>query len=105
MAKLDSLVVDLQVNTAQLKQGLDKANEHLDEFSHQLGELADKAKEFGEVVVFEIGKEAVEALGEFVIAGAEVADQMGKIARATPRNWVGRLPKTLAAPSTSSTRP
>ncbi|HEY0882255.1 MAG TPA: hypothetical protein VGD87_12020, partial [Archangium sp.] len=78
MAKLESLIVDLQVNTAQLQKGLDQANKQLASFSQNLAELAG-------VVVFvkfaEMAAEAVSSLVNFVLAGAEAADAMGKMAQ------------------------
>jgi hypothetical protein len=79
VAKLDSLIVDLQVNTAELRKGLDEANSRLKEFDEKLKELA------GVVEFAELGKmalEAAEALGEFALHGAEVAEQAGKMAAA-----------------------
>lgn len=78
MAKLDSLIVDLQLNTAELRKGLDEANTKLDGFGKKLNDLAG-------VVVFEkmahMAREAVTALVEFTMAGAENADRMGKMAQ------------------------
>lgn len=79
--KLESLVVDLQVNTAALRAGLDEANRKLEGFGAKLKTLGGHAAEIGHAVAFHIGKEAVEALGEFVLKGAEFQDHMIKAAR------------------------
>lgn len=79
MAKLDSLIVDLQVNTAELRKGLDEANEKLKGFGDKLESLA------GVITFDKIGgmaKRAAEALVEFAQHGADVADSMGKAAAA-----------------------
>lgn len=80
MAKLESLIVDLQVNSAALKEGLESANKKLDAFDKNLKDLAG-------VVVFEkFAKQAFSAassLVNFAMAGAEAADHMGKLAAST----------------------
>lgn len=80
--KLESLVVDLQVNAAAMRQGLDEANKKLNGFSAKLKEMSKHAKEAGQAIAFHIGKEAVEKLAHFVLKGAEFQDQMIKSARA-----------------------
>jgi hypothetical protein len=79
MAKLSSLVVDLQVQSAQLKAGLDQANKKIDAFAKH---AESASKMLGELFSFEILKEAGEKLGEFVMKGAEAAAQLGKMAQA-----------------------
>lgn len=80
MAKLESLIVDLQLNAAQLQKGLDEANSKLGAFDQQLKSLAG-------VVVFEkfakMAATAVQSLVSFTLRGAETADQMGKLAQST----------------------
>lgn len=79
MAKLESLIVDLQVNTAALQSGLDDANRKLEDFDKALKDLAG-------VVVFEkfakMAASAVSSLVNFAMHGAEAADRMGKLAQA-----------------------
>jgi hypothetical protein len=78
MAKLDSLIVDMQLNSAQLRAGLDQVNSKLDGFGKKLNDLAG-------VITFEkIGRmafEAAEKMAHFVMAGAEAADKMGKLSQ------------------------
>jgi hypothetical protein len=77
-SKLASLVVDMELNSAALRSGLDELNTKLDGFGKKLDSLA-------QVVTFEkiggLAKEAATKLADFVLKGAEVADQMGKIAQ------------------------
>src|SRR5262245_46500532 len=90
MAKLESLIVDLQANTAELKKGLDQANAQVEKFGKKIDSLA-------QVVTFDrighLALEASEKLGEFVLKGAEVADQMGKLSQAAgvPVETLSRL--------------
>jgi hypothetical protein len=78
MAKLESLIVDIQANTAELRKGLDEANRKIKDFD-------DKIKDLAGVIEFkEIGEMALEAgkkLAEFALRGAEVADQMVKMSQ------------------------
>lgn len=78
MAKLDSLIVDLQVNTAELRKGLDEANKKLEGFGAKLNDLAG-------VIVFEkmakVAGQAVKGLVEFALRGAESVDRMNKMAQ------------------------
>jgi hypothetical protein len=80
IAKLESLIVDLQVNTAALQSGLDDANKKLEGFDKNLKELAG-------VIVFEkfakMAASAIGSLAKFVMGGAEATDQMGKLAQAS----------------------
>ncbi len=79
MAKLESLVVDLQVNTAALRKGLDEANAKLESFGKSMSKLGSVA-EFA--AVGHLAKQATERLVEFVLKGSEAADAMGKMAKA-----------------------
>lgn len=79
MAKLESLIVDIQANTAELRKGLDEASKKLDDFDKQLKEVA------GVVEFAELGRMALEVsekLAEFAMHGAELAEQTGKLATA-----------------------
>lgn len=78
MAKLESLIIDMQLESAQLRKGLDEIKKKLDETAkHAEGLLSfEVLKEVGHLAV-----EAGEKLAEFVHRGAEVADQMGKMAQ------------------------
>lgn len=80
MAKLSSLVVDLQVESAALRKGLDDANKKLEAFGAKVDKVAKGvALAFGA----KLAKDAALALAGFVQHGAEVADQMGKMAQST----------------------
>ncbi len=81
MAKLDSLIVDLQLNSAALRSGLNEAKGALANFGDSIKGIDDKLKALSEAKSFEIGKEVVKGLTEFVMKGAEAADQMGKLAQ------------------------
>lgn len=79
MAKLESLIVDLQLNTAELRKGLDESNAKLDLFGKRINSLA------GVIELKAIGEMAIavsQKLGAFVLRGAETADRMGKMAQA-----------------------
>jgi hypothetical protein len=78
MGKLASLVVDLQVETAALRKGLDDANKKLDDLGEHASKIGDV---LGEAFSFEVLKEAGASLAEFVMGGAEAADKMGKLAQ------------------------
>jgi hypothetical protein len=80
MGKLASLVVDLQVQTAELRKGLDEANRKLDDFGEHAGKIGHILSEAFDL---EVLKEVGAKLGEFVVHGAEVADHMGKLAQAS----------------------
>lgn len=80
MAKLSSLVVDLQVETAELKAGLEAANKKLEKFGDQVDAIA---KSVTAAFTFKIVEEAGKKLAEFISHGAELADQMGKMAQRT----------------------
>jgi hypothetical protein len=77
MAKLSSLVVDLQVQSAQLKAGLDEANAKLDAFSKKVEKAAGVITA---AFAFDILKDTVGRLAGFIHSGAEAADAMGKLA-------------------------
>lgn len=80
MAKLDSLIVDLQLNTAELRKGLDQANAKLNDFGKKMDSLA------GVVVFDKIASAAFDvskALVTFTMHGAEAADKMGKMAQSS----------------------
>lgn len=79
MAKLESLIVDLQLQTAEFQKGLDEANQKLEGFGHKLHSLSEvvELKELGEMAM-----EAAKKLGEFVIGGAEVQEKMGRMSQA-----------------------
>ena len=75
---LSSLVVDLKLETAQLRKGVDQAAAQIDKLTKAFGAIA------GAVVLKELGGMALDAaskLGEFVMRGAEAADKMGKLAQ------------------------
>lgn len=80
MAKLDSLIIDLQVNTAELKKGLEEANDKLSKFGKKMDDLAG-------VITFEkiggMAKDAAKALASFVLSGSEAVDKLGKMAVAS----------------------
>lgn len=75
MAKLESLIVDIQANTAKLQQGLDAANARLKTFD-------DAVSQFKGLFVFsKIGSAALSAaekLGAFVAKGIESIDAIAK---------------------------
>jgi hypothetical protein len=79
-AKLESLIVDLQLQYAELRKGVDQANSKLDDFGHHVEGIAHKLEALG---AFEIGKELIKGLAEFAMKGAEAADHMGKLAQST----------------------
>ncbi len=79
MAKLASLVVDLQLQSAQLRHGLDEANKKLEEFAKQ-------SERTGNVIAgalsFDFLKDALGSLAGFIKSGADAADSMGDLAAA-----------------------
>lgn len=79
MAKLESLIVDLQVQNAQLKEGLDQANAKLDAFGKKV-EGVGKVMEglFGA----EMAKKAYEFLSELVVHGTEAEAALLKMSQA-----------------------
>lgn len=81
MAKLDSLIVDLQLNSAQLRRDLDQVKNQLNGFGASIKGVGDQLRALTQFQGFQIAKDAVAGLTRFVAAGAEVADQMGKMAQ------------------------
>lgn len=80
MASLASLVVDLQLESAQLRSGLDRANEKLEAF----GKKADKVgKTVAQALGAKLAKDAIIGLGQFVMGGAHAAEQMGDLAQSS----------------------
>lgn len=82
MSKLDSLVVDLQLNSAALRSGLDSAQTALAGFGKSIEHIDHQLHALTEAKSFEIGKELVKGLAEFVQKGAEAAEKMGLLAQA-----------------------
>lgn len=70
------------MNTAQLRQGLDQAKEHLHGFGEQFKEIGEKISTLTELAVVEFGTEIVKSIAEFTLKSAEAADQLGKTAAA-----------------------
>ncbi len=79
---LSSLVIDLQVNSAAMRDGMAKAVDSLKQFEHASKEIGEGLKKLGELAVVEFGRRAVEGIAEFIAKGAEAADHMGKLAQA-----------------------
>ena len=78
MSSLSSLVVDLQMNSAGLRKGLDEANRQLGAF----GKSLDKIGSVVSLATFaSITKQVATGLANFVLAGAQAADQTGKLAQ------------------------
>lgn len=82
MAKLDSLIVDLQLNSASLRSGLDAAKSALGSFGATVKGVGEQLRSLTQMQGFQVGKEAIAGLSRFVQAGADAADQMGKMAQA-----------------------
>ncbi len=82
MSSLASLVVDLSVNSAAMRDGMAKAVDTLKNFERTSSEIGEGIKKLGELAVVELGKRAVEGIAEFVAKGAEAADRLGKMAQA-----------------------
>ena len=78
MSALASLVVDLQLETADLRKGLEQMKDQFEELNKSAKSLVslEILKDIGHIAI-EAGKE----LAEFVLHGAEVADQMGKMSQ------------------------
>ncbi len=83
MSSLESLVVDLQVNSAALRSGLDAAKGMLSGFGESVKGIDEKLHHLSEAKGFEIAKEVVKGLAEFVQKGAEAAEKMGMLAQAS----------------------
>jgi hypothetical protein len=77
VAKLSTLVVDLQLQSAQLRAGLDEANRKLDSFAKQ-------AEKTGNVIAGAFAwdelKDGLITVRDWLKAGADTADQMGELA-------------------------
>jgi hypothetical protein len=101
MAKLASLVVDLQLQSAELRKGLDEANRRLEAFAKQTERTANVIEG---VFTFDVLKEGLVSLATFVKGGADAADQMGELAESigVPVESLSRL-AYAAAFSGSST--
>jgi hypothetical protein len=80
MAKLESLIVSIEAETAELRKGLDEANKKLGEFGKSMNELAGvvEFKELGEMAL-ELG----ERLTEVALKGAETAEHFVKLSQST----------------------
>jgi hypothetical protein len=76
--KLASLVVSLELQSAQLKSGLDQVNKRLDSFGKNAKSVG---KAIAGVLTADLFKDAILGMGRLVSRGAEVADQMGKLAQ------------------------
>lgn len=79
---LSDLVVDLKLNSAALKAGLDDAKSAFASFGEQLEGIDKKLHSLSQSEGFKIGKEVIEGIAEFVQKGAEAAAQMGILAHA-----------------------
>src|SRR5262245_29131017 len=78
MAKLESLIVDMQLETAELRKGLDEVKRQL----KSAGDSAEGLLNFE--VLKEVGHlafEAGEKLVDFALDSAEAADRAGKMAQ------------------------
>ncbi len=80
MSKLDSLVVDLAVNSAALKSGLEESKAHLRSFGASVEHISEQLRGLMELKGVEIGIEVIKGLGEFIQKGAEAAAAMGELA-------------------------
>lgn len=79
MAKLESLIVDLQANTAKLQEGLDDANKRLKGFGDNFKKMAGIAS--GAAAFAVLGTAALEAgkaVAEFAARGIDSLDRLGK---------------------------
>lgn len=90
MAKLDSLIIDLQVNTAALKSGLDTAKSALGSFSKQVDAIKDSMQGMVAIKVAGFAKDMAEAvvhlteqMAEFVLNGSEATDHIRQLAEAS----------------------
>ena len=77
--KLESLIVDLQLNTAELKKGVDSAVSTLGGIQGMLKGIAASA---AFKVLADSAMAAAQAVGDLVVRGAELLDQTGKQAAA-----------------------
>lgn len=79
MAKLESLIVDVQLETAELRKGLEELKEQFKE----AGEATEGLFEFEQLKeIGHLAYEAAEKLADFALEGGEAADRMGKLAAA-----------------------
>lgn len=78
MAKLSSLIVDLQANNAQLKKALDEVQTKVGGLEKKINDVS---RTFSIALGASLVKDAVTAMTSFVQRGSEVADQMGKMAQ------------------------
>lgn len=83
MPALSSLVVELQLNHAQLKKGVDDANAKLRGMEQHVKKLSDRMRSVSAGAAVQFGKQIVVGLTHFIMKGAEAADAMGKLAQAT----------------------
>ncbi len=79
---LSSLLVSLELNSAALRKGLEEAKGQLANFGKAVEHIHEQMKSLTESKAFEIGKEAIEGLAEFVLKGAEATEKMGLMAQA-----------------------
>lgn len=84
MAKIDSLVVSLEAETAGLRRGLDEATSSLKSFGDRtdgvLRGISDKLAAIGVVGALKMGKALALGVAEFIASGAEAQDAAGKLA-------------------------
>lgn len=78
---LASLLVDLKLSTATLKQGVDAANKLLGKLEDQTKKTAKSVKSLEMKEVFSAIKDGLKVMGQFVLSGAEAADKMGKLSQ------------------------
>lgn len=78
---LSSLLIDLKLSTASLKKGADDANKKLESIENQTKKTAKSMKSLEVKEVFSAIKDGLKVLGQFVLAGAETADKMGKMSQ------------------------
>lgn len=90
MAKLDSLIIDLQVNTAALKSGLDTAKSALQSFQKQVDSIKGSMEVMAGVKVGEFAEQLAgafvhltEQLVDFAIHGSEATEHIRELAEAS----------------------
>jgi hypothetical protein len=93
VGKLDSLLVDLQLNSAALRSGLDSAGRQLKAFGDTVKSIDGKLTALGQFAGVKFAKEIITGLAEFVAKGAEAANHMGKLAQSVgiPVDALSRL--------------
>lgn len=79
MAKLSSLIVDLQANNAQLKRALDEVQKKVGGLEKKINDVS---KTFSIAFSASVLKDAITAMASFVQHGSKAADRMGKMAQA-----------------------